>query len=227
MIPNKIILTYKNYNIPIYVFENIQNLNPDKELLFFSDEDIVEFLSKEYDSSYVDFFNNLQVGCTKGDFFRYCYLFKYGGYYSDVDINHAIPIKDYIDSNTEFFTINSQAHTPEGGGTTFQALLFCESDHPIIKNCIEDLMQPESSEDVYHLTTLHMYENIKKYLHLSTNIPTGDYFMGTNKIVAIGQEKNVNGEWACIYKDELIAYSRYPTYRKIYGGTTKETGFFI
>ena len=68
MIPNNIILTYRNDNIPNYVFNNIKRLNSDKNLLFFTDNDIVSFLSKEYDSSYVDFFNSLNLGCTRGDF---------------------------------------------------------------------------------------------------------------------------------------------------------------
>ena len=38
MIPNNIVLTYKKKeNVPSYVFENLKKLNPDKEVLFFSD----------------------------------------------------------------------------------------------------------------------------------------------------------------------------------------------
>ena len=34
MIPNNIILTYKNDNVPSYVFNNIKRLNSDKDILF-------------------------------------------------------------------------------------------------------------------------------------------------------------------------------------------------
>jgi hypothetical protein len=221
MIPNNIILTYRNDNIPNYVFNNIKRLNSDKNLLFFTDNDIVSFLSKEYDSSYVDFFNSLNLGCTKGDFFRYCYLLKHGGYYCDIDIEHVTPISSYISDNIEFFSINSGACQ----NTTFQALLYCESDHPIIKNCILDIMNPTSSNDAFYFTTRDMYKNIKNFLSVDEVI-SNDY-IDNDKIIGIGQETPMNNRWCCVYKNRLIAFSRYETYRKNSPGTDKEIGFFI
>lgn len=221
MIPNKIILTYKNNNIPEYVFNNIKHLNPDKEILFFDDEGVRNFLLKEYGSTYLEFFNSLTLGCTKGDFFRYCYLYKYGGYYCDIDIFHTIPIKEYIATKTEFFSVNSQAKN-----TTFQALLFCEAWHPIIKNCLEDIVKPESSLDLYHNTTADMYKNIKNYLNLPETIVPGDYNVG-DSILGIGEELSFKGAWTCFYKNKQIALSRYPNWLKLNGGTNKETGMFI
>lgn len=221
MIQNKIILTFKDNNIPRYVFDNIKSLNSDKEILFFDDQDVKKFLLNEYDSSYVDFFNSLKLGCTKGDFFRYCYLYKYGGYYCDIDIYHLISIKDYIDTKTEFFSVNSQAKN-----TTFQALLFCVDSHPIIQNCIKDIMKPESKNDLYYSTTSDMYKNIKKYLNLTNYVLSTDYIVG-NSIVGIGQELLVDNKWICTYKNNKIALSRYPNWIKLNGGTNKETGMFI
>jgi hypothetical protein len=221
MIPNNIILTYKNDNVPSYVFSNIKRLNSDKNILFFTDNDIVSFLSKEYDSSYVDFFNGLNLGCTKGDFFRYCYLLKYGGYYCDIDIEHVTPISNYISENTEFFSINSGACQY----TTFQALLFCEPESTIIQNCISDIMNPNSSTNAFYFTTGDMYKNIKHFLSVDEVI-SGNYTKN-DKIVGIGQETPINNRWCCVYKNLLIAFSRYETYQKSSPGTDKEIGFFI
>lgn len=221
MIPNNIILTYKNDNIPNYVFNNIKRLNADKNILFFTDHDIVSFLHKEYDSSYVDFFNSLNLGCTKGDFFRYCYLLKYGGYYCDIDIEHVTPISNYISDDTEFFSINSGACKY----TTFQALLFCEAGHPIIRDCISDIMNPHSATDTFYFTTSDMYKNIKKFLSVDEVISNN--YTNNNKIVGVGQEIPMNNRWCCTYKSLLIAFSRYNTYQKNAPGTDKETGFFI
>lgn len=222
MIPNKIILTFRNYDVPDYVFHNIKKLNQDKEILFFTDEDVIKFLLKEYDSSYVDFFHSVKLGCTKGDLFRYCYLLKYGGYYCDIDIQHYAPIKDYIKKDVEFFSVNSGACA----NTTFQALLFAESDHPVIKKCIEDIMKPESSECIYYKTTSDMYKNIKSYLDIDGNY-CGDYNVSNGKIVSIAQEMAINNTWCCVYENKIIALSRYPSYQKVGGGTSKETGFFV
>ena len=51
MIPNKIILTWKDHRVPQYVFDNIKNLNPDKEIVFFEDKDCRKFLQEEYGNS--------------------------------------------------------------------------------------------------------------------------------------------------------------------------------
>jgi hypothetical protein len=221
MIPDNIILTYKDNNIPNYVLNNIKRLNNDKNILFFTDEDAVKFLSKEYDSSYSDFFASLNLGCNKGDFFRYCYLFKYGGYYCDIDIEHVLPISYYIPENLEFFTVNSGACK----NTTFQALLYSEAEHDIIKNCIKNLMDPSSFNDTFHYTTRDMYNNIKTYLN-EENIVSKDYNKN-NKLISIGQEIPFNNRWACTYKNTLIGFSRYQTYQKTSPGTDKETGFFV
>lgn len=221
MIPNDIILTYKNNNIPKYVFDNIKNLNPDKDIKFFDDENVVKFLLREYDSSYVDFFNSLKLGCTKGDFFRYCYLLKYGGYYCDIDIEHIAPISSYISDDVAFFSINSGACKY----TTFQALLFCESEHPIIKDCLSDIMKPRSTTDTFYFTTADMYKNIKKFLSVD-EVVSNDY-KKDNKIIGIGQETQTNYGWCCMYNESLIAFSRYKTYQKNAPGTDKEVGYFI
>jgi mannosyltransferase OCH1-like enzyme len=220
MIPNNIILTYKDNNVPKYVFDNVKSLNSDKNVLFFTDEDIIKFLSQEYESSYVDFFHSLKLGCTKGDFFRYCYLFKHGGYYCDIDIYHLEPIKSYITSDIEFFTINSGACK----NTTFQALLFATQEHPIIKKCIDDIMMPISAQDTFYSTTGDMYKNIAQYLNTNHLYP-GDYVSNSNKI-AIGQEL-YSGQWVCTYNSRPIALSRYPNYIKYNPGTNKEVGLFI
>lgn len=213
MIPNNIILTYKNNNIPKYVFDNIKQLNPDKEIKFFTDEDIIKFLLKEYDSSYVDFFHSVKLGCTKGDFFRYCYLLKYGGYYCDIDIQHIEPIHNYLVDNLEFFSVNSAI-----GPMTFQALLYCEANHSIIEECIKDIMNPETAKDLFYQTTEHMYKNIQNYLDIKTAIPpTAHLANKTGKIVQIAQEYQLNSTYVCIYQNRIIALSRYPEYKREIG----------
>ena len=213
MIPNNIILTYKNDKVPKYVFDNIKELNPDKNILFFTDEDVVKFLLEEYDSSYVDFFHSVKLGCTKGDFFRYCYLLKHGGYYCDIDIKHVEPISSYVLPNIEFFSINSAI-----GPMTFQALLYCEPNHPIIMNCIKDIMHPETAKDLFYQTTEHMYKNIKNYLKLQDSIAPIAYTINeTKKVVQIGQEYQLNSIYICLYGNRTIALSRYPEYQREVG----------
>jgi len=205
-IPNNIIVTWKDSNIPEYVLPNIKKLNPDKEILFFTDEDVIKFLSEEYDSSYVDFFHNIKRGCNKGDFFRYCYLYKRGGYYSDIDIKHREPIKNYISSDIDFFSVLSM-----GQGHMFQALLYCVSDHPIIEKCINDMMSDRAQLDVILNTTSDMYKNVSKFIGRK-RLVSGTTIRPDGQNIRLAKEVKLDDEWACVYMNTIIAMSRYPNY---------------
>lgn len=214
-IPNNIILTWKDDNIPHYIIPNIKRLNPDKEILFFTDEDVVNFLSQEYDSSYIDFFHTIKRGCNKGDFFRYCYLYKRGGYYCDIDIKHIEPIDDYVSPDIDFFSVLSFF-----GGHVFQALLYCGSDHPIIEMCIKDIMGDKAQRDTHLNTTSDMYKNVLKFLgkSKSSKLKDGTTTKLDGSNVRLAKEVMLNKENACMYTNRIIAMSRYAEY-------DQETGF--
>ena len=207
-IPNNIIVTWKDSNIPEYVIPNIKRLNPDKEILFFTDEDVVKFLSEEYDSSYVDFFHGIKRGCNKGDFFRYCYLYKRGGYYSDIDIKHREPIKNYISSDIDFFSVLST-----GQEHMFQALLYCVNGHPIIEKCINDMMSEQAQLDVILNTTSDMYKNVSRFIGRKKLMP-GTTMRPDGQNIRLAKEAKLDHEWACVYANTIIAMSRYHEYNR-------------
>lgn len=208
-IPNNIVLTWKNKNIPENIINNIRNLNIDKNILFFTDDDILDFLKTEYGNQFVDYFNTIKYGYNKSDFFRYCYLYKYGGYYCDIDIEHILPISQYIKNSTEFFTVISQiAH-----GHIFQALLYTKPEHSILKDCIDDMLKfgpnPPITQNYVGHTTTCMYNNVQKYLKIK---PRHGYFIDTN--IQLAQEIIYNKRHLCIYDNIPIAFSRYQNYTR-------------
>tara|TARA_Y100001937_G_C7102212_1_gene323091 strand:- start:818 stop:1549 length:732 start_codon:yes stop_codon:yes gene_type:complete len=211
-IPNNIILTWKDNNIPSYVIANIKKLNPEKDILFFTDEDVVKFLSQEYDSSYTDFFHTIKRGCNKGDFFRYCYLHKRGGYYCDVDIKHREPIKNYISKDLDFFTVHAgKAFTGNGTGHIFQALLYCISDHPVIKMCIDDIMGEKAQLDTHLNTTSDMYKNISQFIG-KKNLKEGTLMNSNGEMIQLAKQVLLDNEYACMSGNMVVAMSRYPEY---------------
>lgn len=214
MIPDKIILTWKNKNIPDYILKNIKAINPDKEILFFDDDNIIEFLSKEYDNSYVEFFQSIKNGYNKGDFFRYCYLYKYGGYYFDIDIEHVLSINNIVEKNLSFFSIISCLSY----GHIFQAMLWTKPQHPIIYKCIYDMFHfgpnpPITPSYIGHTTTC-MFNNISQYLH---TIPKHGLYKSDQETIQLGQEKKINNRFACFFNDKLIGFSRYENYDRTNG----------
>ena len=100
MVPKVIYMTYKNKRIPKKYILQWKKLNPDYEIKFYTDEDCINFLKKEYGKKYSDFFKWIKYGAHKADFWRYCILYKYGGVYADIDLVPYLPINKIIgDSN--------------------------------------------------------------------------------------------------------------------------------
>jgi mannosyltransferase OCH1-like enzyme len=213
-IPNKILLTWKDSNLPSYVIDNIKKVNPNTDIVFFDDSGIKEFLNNHYGSEYVDFFNTIKLGYNKGDFFRYCYLYKYGGYYFDIDIEHVLPISEIIEKDTSFFSIISALSR----GHIFQAILFSEPNNEIIKNCIDDMFKfgpnpPITPSYIGHTTTC-MFNNIYSFLG---TIPNEGEFVKNNMKICLGRERMYNNRYICTYKNKLIAFSRYKNYNREMG----------
>lgn len=87
-IPKIIIQTWKDNNIPKRYEKLILSLkkhNPNYKYMFFSDNDIEEFLKTHY-PKYYETFLKLPVIIQKIDFFRYIAIYHYGGFYFDLDI---------------------------------------------------------------------------------------------------------------------------------------------
>jgi mannosyltransferase OCH1-like enzyme len=88
-IPKIIIQTWKTHKIPP-IMEQLSNklkyFNQDFDYKFYTDEDINDFIKKEY-PEYYTFFNNFEYTIQKIDFFRYLVIYHYGGFYFDMDMD--------------------------------------------------------------------------------------------------------------------------------------------
>lgn len=84
---NTIFTSYK-CDIKDPIIQKILNkwklLNPTINVLYFSDNDVQAFFK---DTKYYDVYKNMRNGVAIADFFRICYINKYGGYWFDLDIS--------------------------------------------------------------------------------------------------------------------------------------------
>ena len=58
-----------------------KELNPTFEVKYFSDEDVKQFFEK---SDFYSVYNGMVNGVAIADFFRICYIYKYGGVYKSI-----------------------------------------------------------------------------------------------------------------------------------------------
>jgi len=219
-IPNNIILIWiGNNNIPDYVFENIKKLNPEKNIFFFTDDTIKLFLLKFYDQKHLDFFNDLKLKKFKADFFRYCYLYKMGGYYMDIDTKNISPISDIVENDTDFFTVLATGDHGAGDGHVSIGLIFSIPNNPIIKKNIDDMFfyGPNLGTDPPDIPPYNGYPVTCFYKNLFDFIGSKPK-KGMTRInemnIQLAEEINPSGRGFFVtYNSKKFAESRYENYR--------------
>ena len=103
-IPKLIIQTWKDNNIPKkydYDITSVKKINKDFKILFFSDNDIENFLKKYYPEYYLTYLK-LPIIIQRIDFFRYVAIYHYGGFYYDLDMTGLYPLNELIYYDTVF-----------------------------------------------------------------------------------------------------------------------------
>lgn len=94
MIPNVLFTSYlcsKDEPIILNILNNWKKLNPEFDIKYFSDKDVDNFFENHYQR---ESYKKLKNGVAKADFFRICYINKYGGYWFDIDIEPITISKD-------------------------------------------------------------------------------------------------------------------------------------
>ena len=89
MIPKLIIQTWKDNNVPEKyreLLKKIRENNKEFNYMFYTDENIKTFMENHY-PEYVGLFNQFQYPIQRIDFFRYLVIYKYGGFYFDLDMD--------------------------------------------------------------------------------------------------------------------------------------------
>lgn len=97
-IPRRIIQTGKTLDQPLLnraVMSNLRLLHPDYEYLFFDDAKVEEFIDREF-PQYRNVCDSFQFRIQKYDFFRYLAVYRYGGFYFDLDVLLASDLSDLL-----------------------------------------------------------------------------------------------------------------------------------
>jgi inositol phosphorylceramide mannosyltransferase catalytic subunit len=87
-IPKRIIQTGPSRDLPLLhraVVANVTLLNPEFEYRFFDNDDVVRFFAAEF-PEYRGLFDAFKFRIQKYDFFRYLAVYRFGGFYLDLDL---------------------------------------------------------------------------------------------------------------------------------------------
>jgi inositol phosphorylceramide mannosyltransferase catalytic subunit len=103
-IPKRIIQTGKQIEQPLLnraAMSNLRLLHPDFEYLFFDDRQVEDFIHQEY-PEYCAVFDSFQWPIQRYDFFRYLAVYRYGGFYFDLDVLLASGVSGLLDRGCIF-----------------------------------------------------------------------------------------------------------------------------
>lgn len=171
-IPKVIMQTNKTHNVSKrmygYIMELI-NLNPDMSYAHFSDEDIIDFIRKEYDEEHVITFKRINPGAFKADFFRLLYLYKCGGIYCDSDVEMKMPFSKVIKNFDKLIVFLDGDYNHKG---CWNAIMASPPGHEVLKMNIEfhlDFVKNYVDEKIHPLSfgPGSLYKLISKYLDRS------------------------------------------------------------
>lgn len=103
-IPKRIIQTGKHMHQPLQnraAMANVRLLNPDFEYIFFDDERVERFIEQEF-PHYRAVFDSFRFPIQRYDFFRYLAVYRYGGFYFDLDVLLASGLSSLLEHGCVF-----------------------------------------------------------------------------------------------------------------------------
>jgi mannosyltransferase OCH1-like enzyme len=219
-IPKVIYLSYKTKNIPDYIIPNIKKLYPDYEIKLYDDNDCKNFLLLNYGQLYVDIFNFLKDGPIKADFWRICVLYKYGGVYFDLDLEHFINLNEIIDNDIDFVTIQTHCKfTCFYKNNLNPAIIIAKQNNKILKQCIDRYIEKYNNKDTYeywdYSIVVIMTKIIKNTISMKSN-ESGIYYDKENNkyqllLERVPMFKDISNAYI-EYNNVKIANARYKKY---------------
>lgn len=146
-IPKHIIQTDKSSDLPLLsraAVANVRLLNPEFEYLFFDDAQVEVFIDTQF-PEYRHVFNSFPVRIQQYDFFRYLAIYRFGGFYFDMDVFLASSLSPLLEFGCVFpfeeLTLNRFLRSEYGmdweiGNYAFGAAAGHPFLHAVIENCI-------------------------------------------------------------------------------------------
>jgi inositol phosphorylceramide mannosyltransferase catalytic subunit len=150
-IPRRIIQTGKSLLQSVKtraMVSSLRLLNPDFEYLFFDDQAVAKFMASE-PARYRATFDSFRFPIQKYDFFRYLVVYRYGGFYFDLDVLFSEGISILLTSGCVFpfegltfsrFLRNEYNMDWEIGNYGFGAA----AGHPFLEKVIENCVRAQS-----------------------------------------------------------------------------------
>lgn len=158
-IPKIIHQSFSTKNMPKEILDNIKKikkLNPNWEYRFYNDKDVTNFISENYESHILEYYNkiNPKYGAARADLFRYLLIYKVGGVWLDIKSFPTKPLNELIKDDDVFLLSQWQNKISESykgwglhrllqhipGGEFQQWHIVSVKENPFLKAVIEKVL---------------------------------------------------------------------------------------
>ena len=241
-IPKKIYVTYySKKKIPKKVWKNLYYFGKGYKINFFSDNDCINYLNKNFNHKFSNKFKQIKLGAHKADFFRYCILYKEGGIYLDIDLEPKIKFDKIFDHESEkiFYTIIAETKLSkrkkklfkireifrrlnnQSEKSIFQAMIATYPNNPIFKKLIKDFWVITNLHKKHDIITIKFYyrlkdivsQNLKEGIFLTRNKDKIILFSEHNKKIKKNEKPDRTGNYPKVFnKNKVLFNSRYFDY---------------
>ena len=153
-IPQRIIQTGRDNNLPLLyraAVANVMLLNPEFEYHFFDNDGVVTFFDREF-PEFRSVFDSFTFPIQRYDFFRYLAVYRFGGFYLDLDVLLASSLSSLVghrsvfafdDLNISWFLRCQYGMDWTVGNYAFGAVPEDPFLWAVIQNCIRAQEDPE------------------------------------------------------------------------------------
>lgn len=135
----KIIFQTMESNLTLLNIEScitqLKNLNPEYKYYYFNARQCREFIKKEF-PDILEYYDLLLPGAYKADLWRYCVLYKYGGFYLDIRMYPYMSFDSIITKETEFMSCVDISQN-----MLYQAILGVEPKSRFMRNAIDECVK--------------------------------------------------------------------------------------
>jgi len=155
--PKDVYMTYYDLDkIPGYVLENIYRYCKGFKIHIYNDDMCKQFLLEYYGERAVEIFKSFKKGAHKADFWRYCILYSFGGYYFDIKTYFQKPIKNIFteNGNTMYMVIC------DGDSCIYNGIIVTPPNNPILYKEIRYMFK-NNKPRIYREYVNHLLETLQ------------------------------------------------------------------
>lgn len=127
----------------------LKTYNTEYEYTLLTDEGCESFL-REFFPEYYGLYRNIQKPQHKSDLVRYLYLYKYGGYYIDIDILPLLPlytIFEYSNNSPTFFCLSAHTNSRKNTFQVCNGFIGTRPQNPLFLDLAKAIEKQPNPED--------------------------------------------------------------------------------